>query len=107
MQFSEEFRVAFDMYFGSRREAVFDYEQYLLAMAEPARFPQLSTISARFYERFSLSPQQANACVHELLAILDEYGPAGNNAISLLVLRLVSFFSAAYRTGENIQCVGD
>jgi hypothetical protein len=101
--------MAFDMYFGTRHEKIDTYEEHIfqLVLAAPERFPQLDSIGDRFYSDFSLSPEQANAVIHELLLLLEEQGENPEKSLSLLIFRLVQFFSAACRANQDIRCAGD
>jgi hypothetical protein len=101
--------MAFDMYAGDMHEAIGNHEEFLFALIEEndVRFPVLLMIWADFYEDPRLSSAQANALIHELLNLLACNGGATNKVLSVIVLRLISFLSAAFRANREIRCASD
>lgn len=99
--------MAFDMYCADEHAAIAAHEEYLLVMAsqEPQKYPELAQIFERFYDSPTLQPHQANAIVHELIALL-----AVNRADKLLtrlIVRLLPLFSLAYCMDAVIRCSSD
>ncbi|MDC6167378.1 hypothetical protein [Paucibacter sp. XJ19-41] len=101
--------MAFDMYADQAREAIGQHEEFLLmlASADEARFPELSAVWSSFYKSPCLPSAQAGRLVHELLDLLACNGGRSNKPISEPVIRLVLFFSAAYRGGHEVRCSSD
>ncbi|UXH79076.1 hypothetical protein [Roseateles amylovorans] len=104
--------MAFDMYVGDRREVIHEHETplFTLAAASAGDFPQLNALWSRFYSDSSLYPEQAQALVHELLALHARHGGPGGQGgkgMAQTVLRLAAFFSAAACAGRSIRCSGD
>ena len=100
--------MAFDMYAGDRRERIESHEEFLFSLASDApNYPELSALWENFYNSPRLSPQQANAVVHELIALLAANGGNTNKVLNSVVGRLLPFFSAACRNGHEIRCSSD
>jgi hypothetical protein len=91
------------------REAIGHNEEFLFALAqeEPLRYPELLALWAAFYKSPRLSGRQAGLLVHELIDLLASNGGAGNKALAAPVVRLLPFFSAAYRSDAEIKCNSD
>lgn len=101
--------MALDMYAADMHEAIGHHEEFIFTLFDENdhRFPVLSLILAELYDDPRLSPSQANALVHELLELLACNGGGSNRALSAIVLRLATFFSAAFRTNQEVHCSSD
>ena len=101
--------MAFDMSAGDRQDCIDHPEEYILQLAaeKPAQYPELCDLWVAFYNGPSLSPEQAGALVHELLDLLLAHGGASNRPMADEVMRLMAFFSHAYRRGLKIDCQSD
>lgn len=101
--------MSFEMFAGLLKASIEHHEEYFLQIASEnaARFPELTAIWSSFYRDPMLSPRQASALVHELIDLLAEQGGIQNKALAAMVIRLLPFFSAAYRTGQQISCSSD
>jgi hypothetical protein len=99
--------MAFSMSLAGASEDIGGNEQYFLVMAaaQPRLYPALAAVWNQFYDSRPIAPDDANAIVHELIMLL-----AANNAdraLTQLIVRLLPFFSQAYRTQEPIRCSSD
>ena len=101
--------MALDLYAGGSREAVKAQDEFLfqLAAEDARRYPRLSAIWTGFYDDPSQTAEQAGAVVHELIDLLAANGGMSNGALASVALRLMSFFSAAYRQGVEVKAVSD
>lgn len=104
-------RMAFEMYAGPYTEWIGHHEEFVLELAsgvgEGGRYPQLSALWKAFYDSPRLSPVQANALVHELIHLLAANGGSKNKPLAAVVFRLMTFFSAAYVGGLQVNCSSD
>jgi hypothetical protein len=100
--------MAFDMYIGKEHESINDQDEYILSMIHGAEseYPQLAKITQNFYGDVKFVSAEADALVHELLK-LNNTNTQSNTAMKLLILRLVSFFSLAVQTKQEVVCAGD
>jgi hypothetical protein len=99
--------MAFCMSLDGTIEVIGVNEQYVLVMAaaQPRHYPMLASVWQRFDQSPSIGAADANAIVHELIVLL-----AANNAdraLTQLIVRLLPFFSRAYRTQVAILCSND
>jgi len=102
--------LAFDMYRGSgEREEIGRHEEFLfeLAQASETKCPQLLRIWKSFFNDPSISAEQAGALVHELIDLLAVNGGASNKPLVNVVVRLLPFFSTAYRNQQEVRCQSD
>lgn len=101
--------MAFDMYAGERHESIEHHEEFIfyLAGANDSRYSELLRIWRLYYDGPRISSSQAGELVHELIELLWTNGGFQNKALSHLVIRLLPFFSAAYRNAEDIKCTSD
>lgn len=101
--------MAFDMYAGDAQERIGHHEEFIFDLLEEdsSRYPELSSIWDRFYDGPRLSSQQAGAIVHELIDLLASNGGAGNKQLASVVLRVLPFFSKAFRENAEVRCVSD
>lgn len=97
--------MALDLYAGDRHEAIGAQDEFLLHLADAdrARYPQLSAIQARFHDDPRLHVEQVGLVVHELIELLAAHGGTGNPALARVALRLMTFFSVAYRAGLDVR----
>lgn len=101
--------MAFDMYVGSAHESIAHHEEFLflLAQGNESRYPELMTVWEAFYTGPRISAAQAGALVHELVELLSSNGGLSNKPLASVVVRLLPFFSAAYRTHQEVRCRSD
>ncbi len=101
--------MSFDLYAGERHAYIDSHEEFLflLAQQEEACYPELMTLWEAFYDGPRLSPAQAGTLVHELIALSDAHGGVENNALARIVIRLLPFFSHAWKTQQEIRCLSD
>lgn len=101
--------MAFEMYADSEREYLHETDEYLLALVRDAspRYPRLSKLSHMFYGSPRLSLEESGKIVHELIELLSSNGGTSNKPLAHLVLRLLPFFSRAYRNATEIRCCGN
>lgn len=101
--------MALDMFAGDSHDCIDHHEEFILDLAQmdEARYPELGAISALFYEGPRLSPRQAGALVHELIDLLAFHGGLANKPLAAVVVRLLPFFSMAYRQDQDIRCSSD
>ena len=100
--------MAFDMYMGKTRDCIGHHEEFLLELARrtPDRYPGLSTLFDNLYADPVLQPDAANIITHELIELLPEAVQVHKSA-ERIILRLLPFFSSAYRQGIEIRCSSD
>ncbi len=99
--------MAFDMFAGETEAVIDHHEEYFLVMAAeyPQQYPTLAALWKDFYDSPTIAPLAANTIVHELIALL-----AANHAdkvLNKLIVRLLPFFSQAYRHEQTIRCSSD
>jgi hypothetical protein len=105
--------MALSMSLAGTSEDIDSNEQYFLVMAaaKPRLYPALAAVWNQFYDSrvidadrpaASIGPDDANAIVHELIMLLA--ANHADRALTQLVVRLLPFFSQAYRTQESILC---
>lgn len=101
--------MAFDMYAGERSERIDHHEEFLFSLvaADESEYPQLMSIWERFYDGPCLAPEQAGAIVHELIELLSNNGGEQGSHLAKIVMRLLPFFSFAYKRGLKIKCSSD
>lgn len=101
--------MSFDMYANGEHAAIRLHEEFMftLVQADAQRFPALSALWKVYYDDPVIPPAQANALLHELIALLDKHGGASNKALSHTVLRLLPFFSMACQGGHEIHTESD
>lgn len=101
--------MAFDMYVGDSHESIGHHEEFLFALAQEnePHYPELIAIWESFYDGPCISAVQAGILVHELIELLDTNGGFTNKPLASSVMRLLSFFSMAYRSCQNIRCCSD
>jgi uncharacterized protein YbgA (DUF1722 family) len=99
--------MAFSMFLGETQEDIDHHEEYVLVMvaSHPKRYPVLSSVWHRFDESPQITPDDANAIVHELIMLLA--ANHADRALTQLIVRLLPFFSQSYRTQEPILCSSD
>jgi hypothetical protein len=99
--------MAFSMFLGGTREDIALHEEYFLVMASahPQTYPALASVWQRFYDDPTIVAAEANAIVHELVMLLAVNH--ADRALTQLIVRLLPFFSQAYRTQEPIRCASD
>lgn len=101
--------MGFEMYAGNAHECIAHHEESIFALLEQdeRRYPQLAVLRQEFYRSHRLSAQMTGDLVHELIDLLAANGGIANRPLLLLVLRLLPFFSMAYRHGVEVRCVSD
>ena len=100
--------MSFDLYCGDRQAAIAPFEEYIFSfVAEDVRFPHLNELWQNFYSDPRISPDVANALVHELLLLKDTLEPQTWAKLQLVGDKLLLFFSAAYRDQQVIECYSD
>lgn len=101
--------MAFDMYAGDAKESIEHHEEFIFVLAteNSSRYPQLSALWDRFYDDPSLSPQQSNSLVHELIDLLTSNGGGVNKPLANLILRILPFFSRAFQGQTEVRCTSD
>lgn len=101
--------MAFDMYLEGQHQAIRGADEYIFTLASEstASYPVLASIWSRFYSQFSLTPEEAERLVHELLRLYGEHETSAARGFAELTLRLACFFSRASVAGLPIKCVGD
>lgn len=101
--------MAFDMYADDAHECIGHHEEFIFTLADEneERYPLIVALGWALYDGPRLSAQQAGGLVHELIELLVAHGGIGNRPLAALVVRLLSFFSNAYRKGLDIRCVSD
>jgi hypothetical protein len=107
--------MTFSMSLAGASEDIDGNDQYFLVMAaaQPRLYPALAAVWKRFYDSppmpegqsATMGPDDANAIVHELIMLLA--ANHADRALTQLVVRLLPFFSQAYRTQESIRCSSD
>jgi hypothetical protein len=99
--------MAFDMYAGASHEVIGHHEEVLFEFAEnePAKYPELRALHKELYSDPILSDERAGRITYELIELLD----AGKHdkLVFHTVVRLLPFFSRAYRQNQPIRCVSD
>jgi hypothetical protein len=84
------------------------YQTVLTGQLSPKMFHFLQLVLGvwqRFDQRPQIVPDEANAIVHELIMLLA--ANHADRALTQLIVRLLPFFSQAYRTQEPILCRSD
>ncbi|MCL2340296.1 MAG: hypothetical protein FWC49_01165 [Proteobacteria bacterium] len=101
--------MAFDMYAGGQHESIGHHEEFLFGLAQEneSRYPELVAIWQTLYAGPRISSAQAGALVHELIELLSSNGGLANKSLANLVVRLLPFFSMAYRARQEIRCSSD
>ena len=101
--------MSFDMYAGNVHESVGHHEEFIfsLAQADESRYPELLAIWEDFYDGPRISAGRAGMIVHELIDLLRANGGFENKPLAQTVVRLLPFFSRAYRNGNEIRCDSD
>lgn len=101
--------MALDLYANGQHAAIGLQDEFMfaLAAADVQRFPALSALWMAYYDDPALTPEQANALLHELIALLDCYGGISNKALAHTVVRLLPFFSMASKGGHEIRTESD
>jgi outer membrane cobalamin receptor len=100
--------MSFELYCGDRRTAISPHEDFIFSfVVDDPRFPSLNELWQRYYSDPTLSPEMANALVHELLLLKDTLDAATWARTQWVGDRLLSFFSAAYRERQVIRCTSD
>jgi hypothetical protein len=96
--------MAFCMFLNGTTEDIAQHEEYVLVMAasHPRLYPALAAVWQRFHDNPTIAAAEANAIVHELIMLLA--ANHADRALTQLVVRLLPFFSQAYRTQESILC---
>ena len=97
------------MYAGDRRELIDHHEEFIFSVAEQYEnsFPELMRLWEQFYDGPRLSPAQAGAIVHELIELVSTINSPRERQLTELVLRLLPFFSYAYKENVEIKCLSD
>lgn len=97
------------MYASDTREVIGPQEEFIFlhVAKDPSRYPQLAAIWAKFYDDPCLSPPQSGALVHELIDLLACHGGASNKPLMNVVVRLLVFFSMAFREQVDVRCASD
>ena len=102
--------MAFDMYFGeAEHEAIGHHEEFLFSLVQEHedRYPELTKIWEAFYDGPTISAHQSGHIVHELIELLASNGGLTNKSLASAVVRLLPFFSSAYRGGKDVRCSSD
>lgn len=97
------------MYLDEQHEQIDFHEEGIFELIEKeTSFPQLDHIFQEFYSSPKISPEMANDLVHELIAlnVLISKNKKYKH-LEAVVLRLLPFFSSAYKSGKSIQGAGD
>lgn len=98
-----------DLYANDQHAAIGLQDGFLfdLAQADAPRFPALAALWDAFYDDPVIPPEQANALLHELIALLDSHGGTANKALTHTIVRLLPFFSMASQGGHTIRAESD
>ena len=101
--------MSFDMYAGDTHESIAHQDEFIfaLAKADASRYPELVAIWEAFYDDPRISTARAGALVHELIELLNTNGGVKAGPLAYTVLRLLPFFSGAYRNNQEIRCESD
>jgi hypothetical protein len=102
--------MAFDMHLADgTAERIGHHEEslFVLAQEDRARYPELAAMWAAFYEDPVVTPPQAGRIVHELIELLASNGGIANRPLASTVFRLLTFFSKAVRTVQDVRCASD
>lgn len=101
--------MAFDLHAGGRREHIGHHEEFLFTLAQEneSRYPELLAVWNAFYSGPRISSARAGAIVHELIDLLSSNGGLANKPLANTVVRLLPFFSAAYRSQQEVRCSSD
>ncbi|WP_332776473.1 hypothetical protein [Polaromonas sp.] len=101
--------MAFDMFAGGVQESIGHHEEFLFSLAETdeSRYPELLKVWQFFYDDPRLSAHQAGALVHELIELLASNGGLASKPLASVVVRLLPFFSMAYRSQQEVTCRSD
>ena len=98
--------MAFDMYADQMEEKFEHNEEYLFSyINELEEFPILNWIWEEFYKSPRISPDQANAIVHELIYLSTLH--SSDKQLINTVLRLLPFFSSCYKNKLTIKTASD
>lgn len=101
--------MAFDMYLGKTRAKIDHHEEAIFDFVnENDAFPELGRIWEQYYDNPRISPVAANDLVHELIDLRERLVRSSeHHHLADVITRLLPFFSAAYRSGDDIKCVSD
>ena len=101
--------MSFDLYAGDVRERIHPHEEFLFSLAaeRSGRYPALLGVWESFYKDPQMHPDQAGACVHEIIDLLSSNGGLANRPLATVAFRLLLFFSSAYRNGKAVKCSSD
>jgi hypothetical protein len=98
--------MAFDMFAGEAHLSINRSEEILFQIAHenPEEFPELTRLWETFYDGPLISNEQSGKLVHELIELGES---AGNEKLKHIIGRLLPFFSRAFRSSLDIQCLSD
>ena len=102
--------MAFEMYANKYHEKIDHHEEILFHYVNDhdENYPSLYDIWENFYNGPRFSPEFANNVVHELILLLSNINEFENKkAIQKIILRLLPFFSFAYKNNYEIKCSSD
>lgn len=101
--------MAFDLWLNNERESIEAFEEGLFDLIGNGEgFPVLDYIWNNFYASPTIEPEMSRKLIFELISILEIVNDNKEYAhIIKLVIRLLPFFSRAYKKGEVIQGAGD
>jgi hypothetical protein len=97
------------MYAGNTHESIGHHEEliFVLAQADESRYPELVALWEAFYDDPRISAGRAGSLVHELVELLSTNGGMKSGPLVHAVVRLLPFFSCAYRNDQEIRCDSD
>ena len=97
------------MHAGDLHESIGHHEEFIfeLVSADEARYPELLALWHGFYDDPRIPAESAGRLVHELIDLLSLNGGLDNRRLARTVLRLLPFFSRAYRAQLEIRCDSD
>jgi len=100
--------VAFEMYAETRSEAIGTGEEFIFEVAsrDVGKYPKLVDLYSLFWDSPTLDSRRAGEIVHELIDLLENHGKSDAN-LTRIVVRLLPFFSHAYRRSCVIRCSSD
>ena len=101
--------MAFEMYAGELRGEVASHEERIFVeiSSRAQDYPELSKIWTQFYSSPKLLPEQSERIVHELIDFMSDPIHSTDSDIQRVVLRLLPFFSKAYRLNTIVRCASD
>ena len=101
--------MAFELYIKERHEKIDHWEEGIFDLVDGvSKFPNLNKIWESYFDDLRISPNVANEITHELIEVMElaEKSKEHKHLVPLII-RLLTFFSAAYISGSEIRCAND